>query len=95
MRVRQSLSLRSHSRSGIGSNNVAMGTTLGSYGVALARLHNVAVEVDQHEVVGLDALEADGGRRPDEDEVRVRHTRAHVSLVRANAGGAALRLHDK
>ena len=51
MRVRQSLSLRSHSRSGIGSNNVAMGTTLGSYGVALALLHDVAVEVDQHEVV--------------------------------------------
>ena len=53
--------------------------------VALARLHDVAVEVDEHEVVRLDTLEADAGRRADEDEVGVGHTRADVSLVRAEA----------
>ena len=53
--------------------------------ITLARLHDVAVEVDEHEVVRLDALQADGGRRADEDEVRVRHARADVALVCAEA----------
>ena len=53
--------------------------------ITLACLDDIAVEVDEHEVVRLDALEADGGRRADEDEVGVRHARADVSLVGAEA----------